>query len=507
MRNKLRFRRSGKTERPISDIIAENGALGRGDIIYIVKKLCSLADTSVSGGESGRDIPIHPDNVLISPDGHVRLHGKTLPPTSYLPPEIEKSDPLAAGAQVYALGMLMLYMATGRESKAETDTAHLSRPLRSLIQGCTDFDPNIRFKDTKELMAAINRETGFGKKALSILMMLLTVCLAIGLSFFFGRAGFGQGGAAGEDIGFRAGYSAGFEKGFSDAPGIGIGAASFDARDGNISGNFIPEERSYAVRGETAVYFLDGENLCRMEPYTRETEVLAALNGADSLQYYGGRLYYRRGDNICRMDPKTAKEEVVCESSGGQFFIFDDIFCLYDNQSGGTGYLYGIDPDKGTLTQLNGAAEYRCLNVAEGQLYYISPDRGNSICRSDPDGGNLSLISSGSYESFCIYDGSIYAAAGDGLIRMDLNGGNPVILASRALYSPNVSEGGIFFISGQGRSLEWMSHDGRSRYTIVTGRTGSFNLAGEWIFYRNEDDDGLLWRVYISGGYSARVSE
>ncbi len=235
--------------------------------------------------------------------------------------------------------------------------------------------------------------------------------------------------------------------------------------------------------------------------FTGETRLLRSDPGAYGLQYYDGSLFCCTPEHVLRIDPDSAKEEVLCDSNGGRLYIYDDV--LYFHDSAGTGYLYRIDPGKKTLTQLAGAAQYRCLNAADGTLYYIDPANGNAICRSDPDGGNLSVISSGSYEDFCIYDGGLYVGTEYGLVRMDLNGGSPEILSALPASSPNASDGGIFYISGSGKTLEWLSPDGRIRYTVIPTRTSSFQVAGQWIFYRNEDDAGRLWKVRISGSDSA----
>lgn len=504
LNKKFKFLRNGKTECSLAGIIAECGPLRDGEIIYIIKKLCSLPEMQNIDSKSSRKVFPHPENIIISADGSISTADNTPPQPAYLPPELTQADMSAPGTKVYAMGILMLYAATGKETKDEIGSQNIGRALRSLIQRCTAFDPNERFRDTKELLSAVRRESGFGKKALKILLPTLSVLVTAALLFFFGREGLLRGAISGEEAGYISGFSEGFKQGFSDAPGIGLTPASFDAGNGNLSGNFIPDNGPFAVGTEDDVFYLDGENLCRMQPYTQQIEKIAAAPGADSLQYYKGRLYYRKGENICRMNPKTAMEEIICESRRGQFFIFEDVFYLYDSL--GTGYLYGIDPDKGTLTQLNGAAKYNCLNVVGGQLYYISPDNGNCLCRSDIDGGNPNVISSGSYESLCIYNGSIYAADGEGLIRMDLNGGNPAVIISCPLSSPNVSDGGIFYISGKGRVLEWMSLDGKTRYTVVDSEISSFNVAGEWIFYR-DFNDGSLRRIHNSGKYNTKAAD
>lgn len=507
MHGKPRPELGGKAERRISEIVGEDGTLRPGEIIHIVERLCILLGSRRPEDADGRRGCIHPDTVVVSADGDVRLEDRSLPLSireAYLPPELGWDDSDAPTARVYALGMLMLYMATGRERKAEADTIVGSRPLLALIERCTAFDPEERFQDTEDLLAAIRRAGRVGRKVLRASLAAVAVCLAAGLFLFSWRAGSSRGGAAGEADAFGSGYADGYGQGFSDAPGIGIAGAPFDARNGNLSGNLAAEGGAVAACSEDSVFFLLDEGIFQMDPYTGEARVLSSDGGAYGLQYHDGWLYYCVGEEIVRIDPKTGGREAFCDSRGGRLYIFDDAFYLYD--SAGTGYLYRIDPGTRATTQLNGAMEYRCLNIVDGRLYYIDPKRGDCICRSDLDGGNAGLISSGSYESFCVYGDRLYAATGDGLIRMDLNGGNPEILSALPAYSPNVSDGGIFYISGSGRTLEWMSLDGRMRYTVVPTRTDSFNAAGQWIIYRNGEDGGALWRVRISGADNARLA-
>ena len=508
MKNKKRFRWGEKKERTVSEIISEDGTLGQQDVLYISEKLCSRLESTFPGENSRHKALIHPGSVVVDIHGDVRIADTESFFSSaepYLPPEWSSSDPYTPGAAVYAIGMLMLFMATGKGTKSELNTGTLSRTLRSLIQRCTAFDPKERFSDLNELMTALRQETGSGKKVRSVLALLFLICLTGGPAFFFGREGMLNGSAAGERKGYRSGFKRGFEQGFSDMPGIGISEASPDGHNGNLSGNMILAEGPFAARSEEEVFYLTEKNLCRMDPYTQEVEVMAEMSDAYDLQYHNGYLYYCVGENLCRMDIQTAEAETVCESGGMKLYIFNDTIYLYDKE--GTGYLYRVDIEGGALIQLNGAASFHCLNIVDGQLYYISPENDHCLCRSDIDGGNQSVISSGVYESMCIYNGSIIAAAGDGLIRMNLNGGNPENILSGSAYEPNVSDGGIFYVSGQRRTLEWMSLDGRVRYTVVPTGTGSFNVAGQWIFYKNEDDGGSLWRVRIGGSDNVRISQ
>lgn len=507
MRKKMRFKWKEVEERSVYEIVSEDGVMRTNDILYIIRRLCLLLDDRNGKAQTGEREYIHPKRVIVNIDGDVRLADRSLPLSameSYLPPEFDRSNPDTQEANVYALGMLMLFMASGKEKKTDIETVIGDRSLLSLIDRCIAFDPKKRMQNTSKLLEAIRRVAGPRKKILYTLLLLVIVGLLLGIFYILWGRGRMRGSRAGESAGYSSGYAGGYEQGFADAPGIGLSGPSFDAENGNLNGNLGGESDAFAVRSEDSVFVLLNDNIYKMDPYSKELKILVEDSGADSLHYYDGQLYYATDKNVLRIDPKTMREDVLCDSHTGQFYIFDNTLYLYDNA---TLYLYKIDPDDKKLTQLNGAMDYLSLQIVGEKLYYIAPDRGNSIYRCDLDGGNDMLVSSNSYESFCIYEEKLYAGTENGLTRMDLNGGNPERLTTLPARSPNVSDGGIFYVSGNDRTLEWLSFDGKMRYTVVSERTGSFNVAGQWIFYQNMDDDGKLWRVRVNGSDNAGLEE
>lgn len=507
MRRKPRFGWKEAKERSISEIVSEEGVMRKRDILYVLRKLCLMIGGQSEGMQNEWAGMIHPENIILGVDGEIRLDEKEIRlscAAAYFPPELDREDAAEPAAKVYAMGMLMLFMTTGTEKKMDAAALVGDRLLLFLIERCIAFDPKERFTDIKDLLETLRHETRTEKRILSLSLALLGVFVLTGFLFFAFREGRMRGGAYGESVGYSRGFSEGVEQGLSDAPGFRIRGASFDPDSGNIPGNFTAEGGAIAAWSEDAAFFLQEDKICCLDPYTEEIRVLAQEQGAYDLQYYQGRLYYCTVEKIIRMDPNTGEREEFCDSFAGRFYIFDHGFYLYDSSE--TGYLYRIDPERGTLTQLNGAMEYRCLNIVGEKLYYIAPNRGESICRCDLDGGNDMLISSKAYESFCIYGEKLYAGTEDGLVCMDLNGGSAERLTISPAYFPNVSEGGIFYISGRGRTLEWMSLDGRISYTVVPSRTLSFNIAGEWIFYRNGEDENRLWRVRAGGSGNARIA-
>ena len=504
MRKKRRFRWQGETERSISELVAEDGPMRAEAILPIIERLCSLFENP---DENTGCLLVHPSAVFVNEYGEVRVlerKGGFQELAAYLPPEQDRAEPNAQTDKVYALGMLMLYMATGQEKKTEAEISLDNAGLLSLIRRCTAFDPMDRFDDVGYLHDAVKREMRAGRKVFSFLLYVLYAAALAALVYVGWLMGGANGAKTGDTAGYGPGYEEGFERGASAAAGITVNAPSFNSRSGSLPGNYSAGNGPTAAYSEKDVFFLANGEIIRMDAATGRMQSIGIVSGAYSLQYYQGSLYCCTPTQILRIDPETGKEEVFCDSLGGRLYIFEDVFYLYDSSD--THYLYRISKTGKDLTQITGATEYRCLNVAEGKLYYIDPDQENGICCSDIDGGNVRLISSSSYDSICVYDGKIYAGTANGLIRMDLNGGSPEKLTAAPAFFPNVSDSGVFFVSGSGRTLEWMSSNGRIRFTVVPTRTSVFQVAGKWILYQNEDDGGRLWKVRVGGADGERVS-
>ena len=129
--------------------------------------------------------------------------------TVYIPPELDQIDRNEPKANVYALGMLMIFMATGKEKKTDAEAVVGDRALLSLIERCTAFDPNDRFRDTSKLLSAVRNAGRSRKKLLSASLILVFACFLLGLLFIVWRAGRARGKTAGEALGFGPGYAGG----------------------------------------------------------------------------------------------------------------------------------------------------------------------------------------------------------------------------------------------------------------------------------------------------------
>lgn len=503
-------------ERSVFDLVTEDGVMRPKEILHIVRQLCRILDSRSHEEASRENGCIHPQTIIVNSGGTVYLSALALPLSTraaYIPPEQEQFTETVFESAVYALGILMLFMATGNEKKADLDTSVGDSSLRALITRCTAFDPRMRFQNTKELSGSIRRTRGIIKKAALILLLITFTGAAVTGILGLYQRGSENGETSGKELGYLEGYIYGYEKGFSDSPGIGIDGASFDSEMGNLSGNLAQENGAIAACSETEIFFLYEGSIYRMDPYTESIQALVTGAGARGLNYYDGWLYYCTNEKVLRVNPETMKEEIFCDSRTGLLYIADGAFYLHD--IAGTGYLYRINTDTGALTQLSDITEYRCLNIVGNRLYFLDAGKGN-LYRSELDGSGRKLLNSNYCESFCIYDDKIYAYgasfeedavnySASSLICMDLDGGSIENFTNIPAYYPNVTDSGIFYIAGNNRTLEWMSLNGRTRYTVLSSRTGFYNIAGRWIFYLNEEDGGALWRVRIDGSDNTKV--
>lgn len=170
----------------LQDIINRCGPLGINEVVNLLEQLCDALQYAHSQGIIHRDIKPH--NVLVDRQGMVRLGdfglaraiantglsvtGPTLGTISYLAPEQIQNGPLTARTDIYALGVMMFEMVTGRlpfenPSALAVALAHVTQEpplprihnpqvspsLELLIRRCMAKDPERRPSSVIELKA------------------------------------------------------------------------------------------------------------------------------------------------------------------------------------------------------------------------------------------------------------------------------------------------------------------------------------------------------------------
>lgn len=499
----------GSTEKQymsLTETIAANGPMEERKAMGLARALCSrMLDEN---GVTEADLTMfHPDTILLSPEETVSFSGDTIPDSAkeaYLPPEYVKGSTSRESVVIYGLGILLLFLVTGQERKTGMDTGVKNQTLKSVINRCTALDSRRRFRSLLEVRSALNRELVFPRKRMRRLALTAAACLVCAASVYMYVSGRTIGEAEGETSGYRNGYRNGYETAITDAPGIGIENVSVPDSYGNLYGNLNSEEGAYAVPGDGTVYFACGGCVYRMDPYSGETTFLSEHKKISSLNYWQGRLFYLTEDALVRLDLSTGREETVSDRLVGRFCIYDGTIFLDDEKS--TGYLYGIDAVSLETRQLNSESAFEYLNAADGTLLYTDPEKGDHLFRCDYDGGSTTRLLSKACKDidlcgdrvYCLTTGKNADGARDILISMDSSGGEVDVLTNQPIGRFIAEDNGVFYISASSGYLEWMTPDGKTRYTISTSPVSDFNLAGRWIFFKMKGDDAL-YRMRIDG--------
>ena len=63
----------------------------------------------------------------------------------------------------------------------------------------------------------------------------------------------------------------------------------------------------------------------------------------------------------------------------------------------------------------------------------------------------------------------------------------------------HISQDGLCFLDLSDSRIYRCSMDGRIRQRLSANPAQDFNLAGEWVFYHNQEDGGKLWCVRLDG--------
>lgn len=498
-------------KRSVFQVISEDGVMNTRRIFRITRTLCDKISAE-ERGDSG--LWISSRNVYLGPRDEVSVD--TAVPSA---PAVYRSPEGGDAESVYAIGILMIFMASGEERKSRIDSMVTQRRLKELIERCISVTPSMRFQNVSEISRYIGRNHRIVKRTLFTLFLITCLCTVAFAGVYFYSKGNHLGNATGRREGYSSGYSDGYAKGYMDAPSIGLFESSFHPLYGNLSANINIGKGAFAVRSEEEVFFINRGSIYGMNPYTGDTRMLLKEADASNINYYKGSLYYSRDGHICRYDLKNAKEDIFCHDKDGLLYIVEGEFYLDDIGEGG--YLYKLDPSTGSARQLNALTDAHCFDILDRRIYFSDPHREFNLYSCDLDGSNIKLLNSNSCEQFCICDGKIYAYAANYkdfdkkvlnfsasfLIRIDADGGGMQKYGSLPVRDVNVTDAGIFYVSGNSRALHWMSSDARMDYRIVSTRTGAFNVAGRWIFYINEDDEDRLWRVRIDGSDNERLDD
>ncbi|MDR2957580.1 MAG: protein kinase [Coriobacteriales bacterium] len=442
--------------RPL-DAVLSKGRLDIKSIVAFSIQLCAILGYLHNQTPPVIHRDIKPGNIIVMPDGRLGLTDFGIARTYkehsdsdtsyegtllYAPPEqfgFSQSTPLS---DIYALGIVMLCMATGSPMRQGIDERVRDRRLRAIIKRCVAFDPKDRFQSVQELAERLGRIQHFQQASQKIGRLT-------GLGSLFGRLT-GSGSLFGRlvefgqqtrltnlsqraklafaatmlslllitDIGLFALVAnpdlqvslglvpASNQAGPPSSSGnwgtntnpqllnpnvLGSSANPYEAQGyqlgdllnstdniGNLTGNIT--NGGYAVESKDAIYLAFDDGVYRMNRQTESIDLVVKINKPRSLNYHHGLLYVASDDGIFCLDPSTFTVLWHSESLAEQLFIMDNRL-FYTNMLDKL-RLYEINLSNGYTQAIISQTTGFYRNLTGGFQYLTLEGNGSQILQS-----------------------------------------------------------------------------------------------------------------------------
>ena len=167
--------------RSLASLLEEQGLLDAGEAALVGRQLCAALGALHEAGVRYRPVSLH--NVIREPGGGVRLMGLCSDmDRADLAPEVQAGEAPGPGAEIYALGALLLRMTTG-SFPAPDDTGELPEPWLACLHTATAEDPAQRFETparfAKALARAVRRPSSPIRRIIGISIILTLAVLVI----------------------------------------------------------------------------------------------------------------------------------------------------------------------------------------------------------------------------------------------------------------------------------------------------------------------------------------
>ncbi|MDL2237880.1 DUF5050 domain-containing protein [Christensenellaceae bacterium OttesenSCG-928-K19] len=528
--------------RSLYDLVKANGVLLTSEIYSISKKICNVLAYLHSQLPPVIHRDIKPQNIVITPSGDVKLidfgiariykpeqsrDTVVIMTGSYAAPEQFGYGQTTPAADIYSLGVAMIFMATGKDTRADLEERIKNKKLRYLIEKCIAFDPSKRYKTVQEIQKQIvcNSKDSNKEKILFIALGVGAIAVAAYAVFsYFGAlpqekeasydagysAGYSEGQRAGIEEGHTQGYDIGYEDGSAERPVWEPPAIPLDTSIGNLAGN--TNNGGFAAQGETEIYYtLDGKLYAMPKDGSPARLITQRKKGGYSndfipltihtVNYYDGYIYATTNGGIQKIDPVSGEMERLSDilSAENLYISGDYIYILNANDDL---KLYRMDMDGENITQMTDFGPLFYTNISGNKLYFAYNDSSGDTKKfyeSNLDGSNMMVL----YDSgdwIGEHDGRLYfRAESRGIMCMDSQTGDIWELFAEPNSYLLVTPEGLFYLLSSDKTIEFLSFDGKHRYKITDVESGTFNVVGEWMFYENREDNGALWRIRTDG--------
>lgn len=278
----------------------------------------------------------------------------------------------------------------------------------------------------------------------------------------------------------------------------------------SLSANgILPEEtagnntnKGLATETKDKLFYSDGEDLWSMDKEGTSKTRLKKEGYPVNLQILDDVIYYINEDNhhIYSITTDGAYERRISDDKAYSINIYNHRLYFMDryNQL----YITSMSLD-GKDKQVIKEIVANDMMIYNDQIYYIT--RSGDIGKMRIDGAKDIILETGVIQFdvsktgiYFTYDPRI-SHKPKGLYHLDFEENNETQLLEETPYSFNVHKDKIYYNHPTKLSLYSMNIDGRGRKEITGVNSTQINLAGNYIFYKNLEDNKKIYRVNLDG--------
>ncbi|MDR3052722.1 MAG: DUF5050 domain-containing protein [Coriobacteriales bacterium] len=517
----------------LDEVIAK-AVMQPGQIYAIARQLCTLLGYLHAQQPPVIHRDIKPQNIILCPDGSLGLtdfgiartfkegsesdthYFGTLP---YAPPEQYGYAQSSPQTDIYALGIVLIYLATGSPDRRELEKRIHDPQLRSLIEKCIAFDPDDRFKDVGQVLRRID---SFANRRARIIAgavagVVLLVILGIGLWWSMGLWGesnepddpllANQAARSGQDDKGELENSPQLgqgepEKRYSSIEDPKIGSTSwlFDYNyGGNLHANI--NNGGYAVESDygDAIYVASSDGLWELNTSGTVLRQISSGKTDGALNAYRDTLYFVGENHTINQLPLDSGTGSAFALVHAERMYFDSgrLYCTdpYDELN-----IYRVKTDGSEPALVGDLSEAHYLNIVDGRIYYSDAMDGNRIYALDLATGESVLLYDKPAHWLSVCNGRIYFDDDEPgvLASIKLDGTDYRMLYANPCYNINATSHGVFAIDAIARQLVVIDSSGTYE-VVVDHEIVDFCVAGGWVFYHESRTDSALRMVREDG--------
>ncbi len=373
--------------RSLYEAVKSDGVFSETDIYNVAHKLCDILTYLHSQNPPVIHRDIKPQNIIITTDGYIklidfgtsRLHkeGQRQDTTiivtdSYAAPESYGFMQTAQVADIYSLGIVLLFLATGSASIKDIKNVGLSDHLLSLIQKCAAFDPDTRPQSIAEVLELIrgskNNKPQNNKRKAFITGLSILSLLVVAFIYYFPKPIPAE--KTKEIVPSVTSTEPDSEDEIQAADNSSAPTQEkeldFTSTNGNLPGNIA--NKGYAVLADDRIFFTGKEEIWSMDLNGQNAIPVAKLANAKCLNYYNNTLYCAAPTGIHEIDLETGESYLVLSGRMESFIVHNDRFyfknmldelCLYRAELDGSG-----------LEKVNDLSGILYLNLAGNHMVF-----------------------------------------------------------------------------------------------------------------------------------------